>query len=187
MAAPILAATVRERQGTAYEEDHDRPRHAHRGHATIDIYSMTRAASRTRTFHVTQIRGFEKFTEGRPFTKDARRSPRASAASARQPPVASAKSCDAIMAVSRRRRRAASRADPPGAQFLQSHASAFSSFGARLLLGFDSDPRTATSSALMKKARVGQTRRGAPPVRPGDHRRPGQGAHNIIPGSSPAV
>jgi len=52
------------------------------------------------------------------------------------------------------------------AQFVQSHALSFFHLSAPdLLLGFDSDRRTATSSPDRRKPRVGQTRRGAAQVR----------------------
>src|ERR1035441_10731562 len=37
------------------------------GHAKIDIYLDDRGQVADTQFHVTQVRGFEKFTEGRPF------------------------------------------------------------------------------------------------------------------------
>jgi len=111
------------------------------GHAKIDIFLDDRGQVSDTHFHVTQVRGFEKFTEGRPFYEMPSITARICGICPVSHLLASAKACDAIMAVS-----------PPGAgrnlrelihcaQFVQSHALSFFHLSAPdLLLGFDSDP-----------------------------------------------
>jgi NAD-reducing hydrogenase large subunit len=111
------------------------------GHAKIDIYLDDQGRVADTHFHVTQIRGFEKFTEGRPFYEMPSITARICGICPVSHLLASAKACDAIMAV-----------DPPPAgvmlrelihcaQFVQSHALSFFHLSAPdLLLGFDSDP-----------------------------------------------
>jgi NAD-reducing hydrogenase large subunit len=111
------------------------------GHAKIDIYLDEAGRVADTQFHVTQVRGFEKFTEGRPFYEMPSITARICGICPVSHLLASAKACDAIMAVS-----------PPGAgtklrelihcaQFVQSHALSFFHLSAPdLLLGFDSDP-----------------------------------------------
>jgi NAD-reducing hydrogenase large subunit len=111
------------------------------GHAKIDIFLDDRGRVADTHFHVTQVRGFEKFTEGRPFYEMPSITARICGICPVSHLLAAAKACDAIMAVS-----------PPGtavklrnlihcAQFVQSHALSFFHLSAPdLLLGFDSDP-----------------------------------------------
>ncbi|MEO8596846.1 MAG: Ni/Fe hydrogenase subunit alpha [Candidatus Solibacter sp.] len=111
------------------------------GHAKIDIYLDDSGHVTDTHFHVTQVRGFEKFTEGRPFYEMPAITARICGICPVSHLLASAKACDAIMAV----------APPPAgiklrelihcAQFVQSHALSFFHLSAPdLLLGFDSDP-----------------------------------------------
>jgi NAD-reducing hydrogenase large subunit len=111
------------------------------GHAKIDIYLDDAGHVTDTHFHVTQVRGFEKFTEGRPFYEMPSITARICGICPVSHLLASAKACDAIMAV----------APPPAgvklrdlihcAQFVQSHALSFFHLSAPdLLLGFDSDP-----------------------------------------------
>ena len=111
------------------------------GHGKIDIYLDDRGKVADTQFHVTQIRGFEKFTEGRPFYEMPSITARICGICPVSHLLASAKACDAIMAVS----------PPPAgvrlrelihcAQFVQSHALSFFHLSAPdLLFGFDSDP-----------------------------------------------
>src|SRR5271157_3222948 len=111
------------------------------GHAKIDIYLDDQGRVADTHFHVTQVRGFEKFTEGRPFYEMPSITARICGICPVSHLLASAKACDAIMAV-----------NPPAAgrnlrelihcaQFVQSHALSFFHLSAPdLLLGFDSDP-----------------------------------------------
>ena len=111
------------------------------GHAKIDIYLDDAGHVSDTHFHVTQVRGFEKFTEGRPFYEMPAITARICGICPVSHLLASAKACDAIMAVT----------PPPAgvklrelihcAQFVQSHALSFFHLSAPdLLLGFDSDP-----------------------------------------------
>jgi len=111
------------------------------GHAKIDIFLDDAGKVTDTQFHVTQVRGFEKFTEGRPFYEMPSITARICGICPVSHLLASAKACDAIMAVT----------PPPAgvmlrelihcAQFVQSHALSFFHLSAPdLLLGFDSDP-----------------------------------------------
>jgi NAD-reducing hydrogenase large subunit len=111
------------------------------GHGKVDIYLDDQGKVADTHFHVTQVRGFEKFTEGRPFYEMPSITARICGICPVSHLLASAKACDAIMAVT----------PPPAgvmlrelvhcAQFVQSHALSFFHLSAPdLLLGFDSDP-----------------------------------------------
>ncbi len=111
------------------------------GHAKVDIYLDEQGRVSDTHFHVTQVRGFEKFTEGRPFYEMPSITARICGICPVSHLLASAKACDAIMSVQ----------PPPAAvklrdlihcaQFVQSHALSFFHLSAPdLLLGFDSDP-----------------------------------------------
>jgi len=111
------------------------------GHGKIDLYLDANGDVADSHFHVTQVRGFEKFVEGRPFYEMPSITARICGICPVSHLLASAKACDAIMAV----------APPPAAvrlrelvhcaQFVQSHALSFFHLSAPdLLLGFDSDP-----------------------------------------------
>ena len=111
------------------------------GHAKIDIFLDEQGHVAGTQFHVTQIRGFEKFTEGRPFYEMPSITARICGICPVSHLLASSKACDAIMAVT----------PPPAgrnlrelihcAQFVQSHALSFFHLSAPdFLLGFDSDP-----------------------------------------------
>jgi NAD-reducing hydrogenase large subunit len=110
------------------------------GHAKIDIYLDDAGRVADTHFHVTQVRGFEKFTEGRPFYEMPSITARICGICPVSHLLASAKACDAIMTVT----------PPPAgiklrelvhcAQFVQSHALSFFYLSAPdFLLGFDSD------------------------------------------------
>jgi NAD-reducing hydrogenase large subunit len=110
------------------------------GHAKIDIYLDDAGHVADTHFHVTQVRGFEKFTEGRPYYEMPSITARICGICPVSHLLASAKACDAIMTV----------APPPTgiklrelvhcAQFVQSHALSFFHLSAPdFLLGFDSD------------------------------------------------
>jgi NAD-reducing hydrogenase large subunit len=111
------------------------------GHAKITIHlNEDGKVSRTH-LHVTQVRGFEKFTEGRPYYEMPAITARICGICPVSHLLASAKACDAIMAVR----------IPPAAvklrelmhygQIVQSHALSFFHLSAPdLLLGMDFDP-----------------------------------------------
>ena len=111
------------------------------GHATIDIYVDDQGQVADTHFHVTQVRGFEKFTEGRPFYEMPSITARICGICPVSHLLASAKACDAIMAVAPPEAGARLRELVHCAQFVQSHALSFFHLSAPdLLLGFDSDP-----------------------------------------------
>ena len=111
------------------------------GHAKIDIYLDDQGHVSDTQFHVTQVRGFEKFTEGRPFYEMPSITARICGICPISHLLASAKACDAIMAVAPPPTGAKLRDLVHCAQFVQSHALSFFHLSAPdLLLGFDSDP-----------------------------------------------
>jgi NAD-reducing hydrogenase large subunit len=111
------------------------------GHAKISIYLDESGHVSDAAFHVVEFRGFEKFCEGRPYTEMASITPRICGICPISHLLASAKACDAIMAV----------AIPPAAeklrrlmnigQIVQSHALSFFHLSAPdFLLGWDTPP-----------------------------------------------
>ena len=113
------------------------------GHAKITINLDEQGQVAGTEFHVTQVRGFEKFTEGRPFYEMPGITARICGICPISHSLASAKACDAIMAVR----------IPPAAhklrelihfsQIVQSHALSFFYLASPdLLLGMTSDPAT---------------------------------------------
>ncbi len=111
------------------------------GHAKITIHLDDQGHVAGTEFHVTQVRGFEKFTEGRPFYEMPGITARICGICPISHLLASSKACDAIMAV---------RVPPAAkklrelvhfAQIVQSHALSFFYLSAPdFLLGMDSDP-----------------------------------------------
>ena len=111
------------------------------GHAKISIQLDDAGNVTDAIFHVVEFRGFEKFCEGRPFAEMASITPRICGICPVSHLLASAKACDAIMAV----------AIPPAAdklrrlmnlgQLIQSHALSFFHLSAPdFLLGWDTPP-----------------------------------------------
>ena len=86
-------------KGNRHEEDHDRPRDPHRGTRQDHIYLDDEGRVADTQFHVTQVRGFEKFTEGRPFYEMPSITARICGICPVSHLLASSKACDAIMAV----------------------------------------------------------------------------------------
>ncbi|SPE27492.1 NAD-reducing hydrogenase HoxS subunit beta [Candidatus Sulfopaludibacter sp. SbA3] len=111
------------------------------GHAKIDIYLDDQGRVADTHFHVTQVRGFEKFTEGRPFYEMPSITARICGICPVSHLLASAKACDAIMSVTPPETAVKLRELIHCAQFVQSHALSFFHLSAPdFLLGFDSDP-----------------------------------------------
>lgn len=113
------------------------------GHGKVTIHLDDAGAVAGTEFSVTQIRGFEKFTEGRPFYEMPGITSRICGICPISHALASAKTCDSIMALR----------IPPAAkklrelihyaQFVQSHALSFFYLSSPdFLLGMDSDPAT---------------------------------------------
>lgn len=121
------------------------------GHAKITIYLDDSGSVYDAHFHVTQYRGFEKFTEGRPFHEMPAITARICGICPVSHLIASAKTCDELMAV---------RIPPTGAklrrlmnlgQFIQSHALSFFHLSSPdFLLGMDADPAERNIIGLLR-------------------------------------
>ncbi|MGO8806815.1 MAG: Ni/Fe hydrogenase subunit alpha [Candidatus Bathyarchaeia archaeon] len=122
------------------------------GHAQVSICLNSDDSVKEARFQVTDFRGFEKFTEGRPFYEMPSITSRACGICPVSHLLASAKACDAIVGVT----------PPPTAiklrrlmhmgQLIQSHALNFYHLSAPdLLFGFDSDPATRNVFGLIEK------------------------------------
>ena len=122
------------------------------GHAKITI-KLDDAGQVTDTqFHVTQIRGFEKFVEGRPYYEMPSITSRICGICPVSHLLASSKACDAIMAVRIPNTAAKLRELLHCAQFVQSHALSFFHLSAPdLLLGMDSDPAKRNLVGLLEE------------------------------------
>jgi NAD-reducing hydrogenase large subunit len=111
------------------------------GHAKITIQLNDEGRVADAQLHVTQVRGFEKFTEGRPFYEMPSITARICGICPVSHLLASVKACDAIMAVQIPEAAALLRELLHCAQFVQSHALSFFHLSAPdLLLGMDYDP-----------------------------------------------
>jgi NAD-reducing hydrogenase large subunit len=111
------------------------------GHAKITIQLGDDDEVAETRFHVTQVRGFEKFTEGRPFYEMPSITARICGICPISHLLASAKACDAIMSVRIPPTAAKLREALHCGQIIQSHALSFFHLSAPdLLLGFDSAP-----------------------------------------------
>jgi NAD-reducing hydrogenase large subunit len=122
------------------------------GHAKIAIHLNDSGEVDSAQLHVTQVRGFEKLTEGRPYYEMPSITARICGICPVSHLLASSKACDAIMAVR----------IPPAAkllrellhcaQFVQSHALSFFHLSAPdLLLGMDSDPAERNILGVLEK------------------------------------
>lgn len=122
------------------------------GHAKIVIQLDDSGHVSGSEFHVTQVRGFEKFTEGRPFYEMPGITSRICGICPVSHLLASSKACDAILAVR----------IPPAArklrellhcaQFVQSHALSFFYLSSPdFLLGMDSDPASRNVLGVIAK------------------------------------
>jgi NAD-reducing hydrogenase large subunit len=111
------------------------------GHAKITINLDDDDQVVETAFHVTQVRGFEKFTEGRPYYEMPSITARICGICPISHLLASAKACDAIMSVRIPPTAAKLREALHCGQIIQSHALSFFHLSAPdLLLGFDSVP-----------------------------------------------
>ncbi len=111
------------------------------GHAKITLQLDDAGRVADARFHVTQVRGFEKFGEGRPFEEMPSLTARICGICPVSHLVASAKACDALMAVRVPETAAKLRRLLNLAQILQSHALSFFHLSSPdFLLGLDSDP-----------------------------------------------
>ncbi len=111
------------------------------GHAKITIHLNDAGDVEDAHFHVTQLRGFEKFVEGRPFHEMPSLMARICGICPVSHLVASAKACDALLAVQIPTTAANLRRVLNLAQIAQSHALSFFYLSSPdLLLGMDGDP-----------------------------------------------
>ena len=121
------------------------------GHARITIQLDDAGEVQDAKFHITQFRGFEKLCEGRPFHEMPSLMARICGICPVSHLVASAKACDALMAVQIPKTAASLRRVINLAQLVQSHALSFFYLSAPdLLLGLDSDPASRNVFGLMQ-------------------------------------
>lgn len=111
------------------------------GHAKITLHLDDRGEVVDARLHITQFRGFEKFVEGRPFHEMPSLMARICGICPVSHLMASAKACDALMAVRVPQTAVLLRKVMNLAQIVQSHALSFFHLSSPdLLLGLDSDP-----------------------------------------------
>lgn len=130
------------------------------GHAKITIQLDDAGKVKDAHFHVTQVRGFEKFVEGRPFHEMPSLMARICGICPVSHLMASAKACDGLLAVHVPPTAIKLRRIMNLAQIAQSHALSFFYLSAPdLLLGMDSDPAARNIFGVMQadaqKARDG--------------------------------
>jgi NAD-reducing hydrogenase large subunit len=120
------------------------------GHASITIDLDESGKVADTKFHVTQIRGFEKFVEGRPYYEMPSITARICGICPVSHLLASSKACDQIMAVRIPSAAAKLRELLHMAQIVQSHALSFFHLSAPdLLLGMDYDPALRNVAGLL--------------------------------------
>lgn len=111
------------------------------GHSKITIHLDDAGRVSNARFHVTQFRGFEKLVEGRPFHEMPSLTARVCGICPVSHLIASAKACDALLAVQIPEAAAKLRQVLNLAQILQSHALSFFHLSSPdLVLGMDADP-----------------------------------------------
>jgi NAD-reducing hydrogenase large subunit len=111
------------------------------GHSKISIHLNDNDEVQDAQFHVTQFRGFEKFCEGRPFSEMPSLTGRTCGICPVSHLIASAKACDALLAVEIPPTAAKLRRIMNLAQIVQSHALSFFHLSSPdLLFGMDADP-----------------------------------------------
>ena len=121
------------------------------GHAKITIQLDDAGNVADTRFQVTQVRGFEKFTEGRPFYEMPGITSRICGICPISHQLAASKACDAIMAVRIPKAAKLLREVVHCGQFVQSHAlSFFYLSGPDLLLGMNADPETRNVAGLIE-------------------------------------
>lgn len=122
------------------------------GHSKISLHLDEQGRVQEAYFHVTQFRGFEKFCEGRPFYEMPSLMARICGICPVSHLIASAKACDAIMAVRIPPTATKLRKIMNLAQIVQSHALSFFYLAAPdLLLGMDSDPAERNVFGVMRQ------------------------------------
>jgi NAD-reducing hydrogenase large subunit len=122
------------------------------GHAAITITLDGAGQVADAQFHVTQIRGFERFVEGRPYYEMPAITSRICGICPVSHLLASSKACDAIMAVRIPATAAKLRELLHCAQIVQSHALSFFHLSAPdLLLGMEADPARRNIVGLLEE------------------------------------
>jgi len=122
------------------------------GHAKISIHLNDEGRVSSTQLHITQTRGFEKFTEGRPFYEMPGITSRICGICPVSHLLASAKACDEILAVRIPATARKLRELLHCAQFVQSHALSFFYLSSPdLLLGMDSDPAKRNVIGVIEK------------------------------------
>jgi NAD-reducing hydrogenase large subunit len=122
------------------------------GHAQVDILLNDDDSVKEALFKVVDFRGFEKFTEGRPFYEMPSITSRACGICPVSHLLASAKACDAIVGVSPPKTAIMLRRLMHMGQLIQSHALNFFHLSSPdLLLGLDSDPAQRNIFGLIEK------------------------------------
>jgi NAD-reducing hydrogenase large subunit len=112
------------------------------GHGKITIQLDSQGEVEDAHFHVTQVRGFERFSAGRPFYEMPSLMARICGICPVSHLIASAKACEAIMSVRIPHTAAQLRRTLNLAQMVQSHALSFFYLASPdLLLGMESDPK----------------------------------------------
>jgi NAD-reducing hydrogenase large subunit len=112
------------------------------GHGKITIQLNAKGQVEDAHFHVTQVRGFEKFSEGRPYYEMPSLMARICGICPVSHLIASAKACEAIMSVRIPHTAAQLRRMLNMAQLVQSHALSFFHLSSPdLLLGMETDPK----------------------------------------------
>jgi NAD-reducing hydrogenase large subunit len=112
------------------------------GHGKITIQLDSQGEVEDAHFHVTQVRGFERFSQGRPFYEMPSLMARICGICPVSHLIASAKACEAIMSVRIPHTAAQLRRMLNLAQMVQSHALSFFYLASPdLLLGMESDPK----------------------------------------------
>src|SRR3974377_925781 len=115
------------------------------GHPKVTIQLDDAGNVANTRFQVTQVRGFEKFTEGRPFYEMPGITSRICGICPISHQLAASKACEAVMAVRIPKAARLLREIIHCGQFVQSHAlSFFYLSGPDLLLGMDADPAPST-------------------------------------------
>ena len=122
------------------------------GHAKITIRLDGDGQVAGAELHVTQLRGFEKFTEGRPFYEMPAITARICGICPVSHLLAASKACDAIMSVAIPEPAVMLRELIHCGQFVQSHALSFFHLSAPdILLGMDSDPAKRNVVGVLEK------------------------------------
>jgi NAD-reducing hydrogenase large subunit len=122
------------------------------GHARITVHLNEQGEVQDARFHVTQVRGFEKLCQGRPFTEMPALMARICGICPTSHLLASSKACDDIMAVRIPETAEKLRRIMNLAQITQSHALSFFYLSSPdLLLGMDADPEERNIMGVIRK------------------------------------